>query len=246
MRYTQADRKAINSLNAHQRNLFDAIEQQEQGEFVAVPEMCAAIESSPNLIIFSCLSGDGSKQELDLSLGTLFETKLKRLTEKFSNQLIDIGHDLPITVLLDDCEPKRVWQWSTPQAEITAWCRMVIEDSSEIPSNWTVRPWSDLEQGTNLTFEESVQVITHSKHALLVHQHQEHMKKFPNKKLIGNLRDAALRRVAGYALQGVVLEQQIPSAILCQSETPWEVKEPIYNPFRDSPLPIIHPYPERR
>lgn len=246
MKYDKIDRKAINGLNTDQQSLFSRLEKCEQGKFVGVPELCKAIQSNPTLIIFSCLSGNGATQELELSLGTLFETRLKKLTARFLEQLSGAVHNLPITVLIDDCEPRRVWQWSSPQDEITEWCRMVIEDSSEIPSGWTVKLWSDLEQGTSMTFEESMIAISHSKHTLLVHQHLEHMKRFPNKKLIGNLKDAALRRVAGYALQGLVLEQKIPSAILCQSETPWGVKDPIYSPFRGSPLPIIHPYPERK
>ncbi len=247
MNYSRIDRRAISGLTSDQNSLFYALERQEQGEFVAVPELCKAIQTTPTLVIFSCLSGDGSKQELGLNLGALFETRLKRLTEKFLGQLANAGHNLQIIVLIDDCEPRRVWQWNTPQKDITDWCRMVIEDSSEIPIGWNVNLWSELEWQTSLTFEESlVKMSSHPDYALLIHQHLEHMREFPNRKLIGDLREAAQRRVVVYALQGVVLEKQIPSAILCQSETPWRVKDPMYNPFRNQPIPIIHPYPERR
>ncbi len=246
MKYSKTDRQAINRLT-DKMGLFIELERREQGDFVAVPDLCHSIESNPTLVIFSCLSGNGFKQELGLSLGTLFETRLKKMTEAFVGQLSEAGHNVPIMVLLDDCEPCRVWQWDTSQEEITEWCRMVIEDSSEeIPTDWNVKLWSDLERGAKLTFEESLAKMSEPGQALLVHQHLEHMRAFPNKKLIGDIKVAALRRVAGYALQGVVLEECMPAAILCQTETPWSIKDPIYNPFRGKPLPIIHPYPERR
>jgi len=245
MRYSRLDRKAIGNLSSEQMKFFGILEQIEEGEFVAIPELCGAIHLNPVLVAFSCLSGDGATEELEMTIGTLFETRLLRATENFLGILKENGCNMPFTVILDDCEPRRVWRWGREQKDITDWCKMVIEDS-DIPNGWSVNLWSDLEGRPALSFEDVLAEMSKPTYALVIHQHLEYMRKFPNKKLIGNFKGAALRRVAGYAFQGLILEQKMPEAILCQTETPWSVKDPIYNPLRQIPLPIIHPYPERR
>lgn len=245
MNYNKADRLAIKGLSFAQGQIFSALERIEQGEFVAVPELCRTVKSGPTFVAFSCLAGRSEKQSLGEDSGALFGSRLRSQTEQVMKTLRENGYDFSLKVIIDDCEPRRVWQWTTPQSELTEWCRLVV-GSVDIPQGWEVVLWSDVEADTVTTFESCLLEMATPAHALSVHKHLEHMRKFPNKKLTGDIKEAALRRVANYALQGVVFEQKFPQAILFQSETPWKVKDPLYSPLRQSALPIVHPFAEER
>lgn len=241
MKYTQKDRQAINSLTTNQMQLFEMLETCEQVAFIGVPELCSALQADPSFIVFSCLSGSAKTQELGQNLGVLFETSLNRHAQRFHKSLQEAGYQNDLLVIIDDCEPCRVWQWDTPQQEITTWCKLVIE-TTQIPVGWSVQLWSEIEQRANICFDDVLCRMSQQCHSLLVWQHCEHMQKYPNKKLRGDVATAALRRVADYALQGLVLQTVIPHGILCQSETPWSAKDPLFNPLRQNKLPIIHPF----
>ncbi len=214
---------------------------------VSVLELCSALSTQPLLVAFSCLSGDGTTQELKSDLGVMFQERRKKATVKLLSELRSVGYSGQLMVILDDCEPSRVWQWSTPQEEITAWCEMLVEDvKPSLPEGWGFKLWSELEWNSGLSYELILGEMEKPTHALLLHQQLEYMREFPNKKLVSDMRAAALRRLVEYALQGVLLERKYPQAILVQSETPWSVKDPLYSSLRKRPLPIIHPYPERR
>ena len=242
--YSRIERRMISSLSKHGSNLFSVLSSSEKEEISGVAQLCWCLENDPRFITFSCLSGDQERQELGENLGGLFTEKkihvLKQITDK-----VGCG----FTVFIDDTEPIRIWGWSTPQKEISEWCQLVIENTT-IPEGWVVRLWSSLEENSGLKYSEVQERINRPEHALLVHRRLAHMKEFPNRKVKNlkgkDLEDAAIKRVAQYALQGLVLESKMPSAILFQTETPWAVKDPLYQAFRNSQLPIVHPLEERR
>jgi len=250
MKYEKQDRHAINGLSREARASFEILEAFEKGEFLGLPELCSALAAGTmTLVAFSCISGSAEGQEIDQDMGTLFKKRREKEMEVLLSALEATGQKRHLLVILDDCEPRRVWQWNISQDEVTNWCRMVIEDAESqgrVPSGWEIKLWSDVEKSCAVAYDCILEQIRTPPFALLVHQHVEHMKRFPNKKLAGDVREAAVRRVAQYALQGIVLEEFIPSAILLQSETPWSVKDPLYGALRTKPLPIVHPYPEER
>ena len=239
MSYDKHERRAINKLSK-EADFFSKLERAENQQIVAILELCNCLENSPEFIAFSCLSGDQEKRVLGNNFGALFtDRRVKIVKEVLGNK--------PFTVFIDDTEPIRIWQWDTPQEEITGWCQLVLEDSS-IPENWDVRMWSEFEADSGWKYEEILEEIQKPEHALVVHHRLQHMKEFPNKKLrfVRDLHKAATLRVAQYVLQGIVLEKKLPSAILFQSETPWAVKDPLFQSLRKSRLPIVHPFEERR
>ncbi len=247
MKHNRNDRKAIKTLSPISESIFKVLEDYEKGDFVGVPELCNALNMGALLVAFSCLSGDGANQEIAHDIGVMFKKRRIKATTKFLSDLENAGYSGKLVVILDDYEPSRVWQWCIPQEEVTSWCEMLIEDTKEIiPKNWELKLWSEFEQELEIEYEEILYEMRKTSYELLVYQQIEYMRNFPNKKLVGEIREASLRRITQYALQGVVLEKICPQAILVQSETPWSVKDPLYNPLRSSFLPIIHPYDERR
>ncbi|MFA6445988.1 MAG: hypothetical protein WCW14_01930 [Candidatus Paceibacterota bacterium] len=247
MKYDKECRKAVGTLSSSGRATFEVLEKSEQGEFVAFPELCSAINKRGQFLAFSCLSGSATDQELGSNLGGLFIGRITKVVIGLLDELKSLGYEDGLTVILDDCEPRRVWQWSIPQEDVTTWYQMVIEDNKDqIPTSWKVLLWSEIEAKVRISYEEILTQVNGPNYALIVHQQLEHVKKFPNKKLLGDVREAVLRRVAEYSLQGKVLEGIFPTVILIQTETPWRVKDPLYSPLRQVALPIIHPYPEER
>jgi hypothetical protein len=250
MKYEKQDRHAINGLSSQARMLFEVCETFEKGEILGLPELCSSLSSgTATMMAFSCISGSAEGHEIGQDMGALFGKRKRKETEAFLGTLAAVGRQQCFLVVLDDCEPRRVWQWEISQEEVTDWCRMVVEDAegqNQIPPGWEIKLWSDIEKSCAVEYDRVLAEICAPRFALIVHQHIEHMKRFPNKKLAGDIRQAAVRRVAQYALQGAVLEESFPHAILLQSETPWGVKDPLYGALRRKPLPIIHPYPEER
>ena len=247
MKYDKKDRQAIGSLSVSARRMFDVLEKNEQGEFLAAEELCSALNVGCQFVSFSCLLGVGSEQRLGTDLGGLFLGRIKKTFVSLIEELKVLGYQNGLKVILDDYEPHRVWQWSITQEEVTLWYQMVIEENKDqIPEGWQIQLWSEIENKSGVCYEQMLEMVGGQDYALLVHQQLEHMKKFPNKKLLGNVRDAVLRRIAEYSLQGKVLEELFPNAILMQTETPWRVKDALYSPSRRVSLPIIHPYPEER
>lgn len=244
MRHQRDERKARNTLSEGARRRFEILESVEKGQMVAVPMLCEALESNPTFFSFSCLSGDHVNRELGYNLGILFTERRMRATERIFEQL-----GSKIIVFIDDTEPVRIWRWPTPQEEVTEWCRMVVEDTP-VPESWDVRLWSEAEQDSSFNYQEILATIRKPEYALAVSRRLAHMREFPNRKVKDlrgkGLEDAATHRVAHYALQGLVLEQSIPNGVLLQAETPWAVKDPLYQTLRVSSLPIIHPFEERR
>ena len=247
MKYDQADKQAVSGLSVNAKAVFGVLASYEQGDFVALPELCRALNQGGQFIAFSCLSGSGSDQKLGLDMGGLFLGRIRKVVTNLILELKSLGYQNGLKVILDDCEPRRVWQWSIPQEEVSLWYQMVIEDSrDQIPDGWQVVLWSEIERPTGVCYEQILEGLNDQNNDLLIHQQLEYMKKFPNKKLLGNIREAVLRRIGEYSLQGQVLEKVHPEAVLVQTETPWRVKDPLFSPLRQRALPIIHPYPEER
>lgn len=242
--FSKYERKAIASLSIQANDLFNVLENAEIGQLIGTANLCSCLENNPEFISFSCLSGNQEKQELGENLGALFIESKIRILQNITQRL-----GARFTIFIDDTEPIRIWQWPTPQSEISEWCQLVIE-STEIPKNWSVQLWSHVETGSGPEYQQILEEVSKPKHAMLVHRRLAHMKEFPNKKIKDlkgrDLEHAATRRVAQYALQGLILEKKMPSAILLQSETPWGVKDPLYQALRKNLLPIVHPFKERR
>lgn len=247
MKYDKESRRAISQLTIEANAMFAVIENFEQGEFIAFPELCSALGPCCKFIAFSCLSGSATGQKLGMDLGKLFAGRIKTALINFLEEMKHNSYRSGLAVLLDDCEPRRVWQWSLPQAEITQWYEMVIEDNkAQIPEDWEVILWSRIEERVRVNFEQTFEKISGEEYALIRYLQLLHMRKFPNKKLLGSVQEAVLRRIAEYALQGKIIREIFPHAILIQTETPWKVKDPLFSVLREIPLPIIHPYPEER
>ncbi|MDP2788524.1 MAG: hypothetical protein Q8O46_00520 [bacterium] len=241
MGYDKNERRVLNKLSEQANRLFNTLERTEKGEMLFISELCACLENVPMFIVFSCLSGNHEKRELGYDLGSLFTSRRR------AGIVREVVGEHNFMVFVDDTEPVRIWQWDAPQEEVTSWYQLVL-DSSDVPENWDVRMWSKFEVDSRFSYKDILTEMQKPEYALVVHHRLQHMKEFPNKKLrfVSDVREAATRRVAQYALQGIVLEKKLPSAILFQNETPWNVKDPLYQTLRRSRLPIIHPFEERR
>jgi hypothetical protein len=71
---------------------------------------------------------------------------------------------------------------------------------------------------------------------------------FPNKGL-GDMsaKEATINKLVQYQFQSLVLGCSVPNAVLIQTETPWEVKDPIFSsPYGKWVKSIIHPFEARR
>lgn len=249
MKYDREDRRAIARLVGSPEIQFRVLEQYECGELISIPRLCKALTAGPTFVLFTCLSGDATTQALGRNFGVPFVGSKRRIIEGLEARLRKVGYTSDLTVIVDDCEPRRVWNWSVPQQEITEWCSLILNDARErsiVPPRWRTSLWSEIESASTLDFSTIVSRIRESRHALVLHHHLTHMKKHPNKKLKGDVVEAAVRRVAGYALQGLVLERVYPHAILLQTEFPWSAKDAPYSTLRSTPLPIVHPFPDER
>lgn len=252
MKYSKYDRQEIKQLHGRALNLFTILESEEKGEFSGsgVPGLCMALAGEPRLVAFSCLVGNGKSQKLSTDLGVLFTTSLRKKAKLFMEKMKNAGYTRELLVIVDDCEPITVWGWSLTQVDVTTWYRMAIEDS-DTPSCFEVRLWSEIREGTDRIVRWD---MVKAPDSLLLHRLCKHMRQFPNKKLRCDVMIAAKMRAAHYAYQGITLSLCIPHAILLQTETPWNVKDPLYaagvfqivSGQTQVGFPIIHPFSEER
>lgn len=247
MKYNTRDRKIIKTLSAKERFRFNIFESLEQEELNTVSELCSVLKSSEkiNLVAFSCLSIGGARKQFDQSLGAFFTKRKIKKTQEIMHLFQNNGCKIELTVILDDIEPKRIWNWPEPQNEITEWSELVVCDVRDQIPGWNIKLWSSMETASGLMYGQILSAVSISDNELLIHQLGQEIERFPSVKTIGNVRTASIRIIAQYAIQGVILEKELPQAILFQTETPYKVKDPLYNPLRQNPLPIIHPF-ERR
>lgn len=257
-KYSKQDRRIIRGLSPKCSKLFGIFERFEQAEFIEISGLSPRFDPiqstmSLSLLAFSCLSGDGKTQQIDENLGTLFKDRKKKRIQPLLEALRKEGFEPRFLAILDDCEPERVWGWDVSQEDVATSCKVLIEEARsrmEIPSDWTVKLWSEIEKENNAELHHlelgGSLVRELILHGIPFHHLKEHMRKFPNKKLVGKVEDAASRRMIHYASQGAVLEKVFFNAILLQTETPWWVKDPLYNAVRLFRLPITHPFPEER
>ncbi|TSC62773.1 MAG: hypothetical protein Athens041674_408 [Parcubacteria group bacterium Athens0416_74] len=249
MQYGRHARHAIKHLSPIAAKHFAVLEAREKGELVAVPQMCRALTDRPTLLAFACLSGDGSTRTLDENLGFLSSRKKCKVVEDTLSALRDAECAASLTIIVDDFEPTRAWQWDVPQEQITDWCKLLVDAVyGDIFERLGARALfcSELERDFEPTYESVYERVRDSKYELLVHANLQHIRKFPNKKRVGDGRESTIRKVAQYAVQGLVLEKMFPNGILLQSETPWAVKDPLYDSLRLSPLPIVHLFSDER
>lgn len=254
MKYDKYDRQAIKQLSDSARAIFEVIEREEKGEIVNVPGLCGSLTDGPNFVAFSCIHGDGRKESLENNLGMVFEKTLKAKMESFTSQLKSAGFQKQLLLIVDDTEPVRFWKWKTGQEEVTTWLEMVIEEA-DIPSGWNVKLWSEVESGCKEmlnsgtrqlpSYEEFVasqsDTITQS---VPYHNLFQHVKAFPNKGLKDvPVREAVAGKLIQYKYECLALNLVASDLILVQTETPWEVKDPLFrNPLKDSSMNIIHPF----
>lgn len=254
MEYDTCDRRAIKRLSGSARALFEVIEREEKGEIINVPGVCSALQGDPNFVAFSCIYGDGKRELLENNLGMVFAANLRAKMDGFLSQLKIVGYKNQLLVIIDDTEPLRFWKWETTQEEITTWLTMVIEDT-DIPSGWNVRLWSDVERGCKEMFNSGTRqppsyeefyaaesaTITQS---VPYHNLFQHIKAFPNKGLKDvPVCEAVAGKLIQYKYECLALNSMLSDIIIIQTETPWEVKDPLFrNPLKDSPMNIIHPF----
>jgi len=261
-KYDKHERQAIQNLPSAASRVFGVIECEEKGTIVDVKGLCSCLTKGATLVLFSCLSGNGRKEEFGQDLGTLFVTRLKGRAETLFSLLRGAGYEGSFCVIVDDTEPSRVWQWKIGEQDSALWYRMVIEDA-KIPLGWEVKLWSDIESAFTETSrsrgylapgvssfdeylsERRARGPSHNAYRLL-----EHMKQFPNKKLREeevSLKEVALRRAVQCKWQGMVISQFISNPVLIQTETPWAVKDPLlYHPLGNSFHSILHPFAYER
>jgi hypothetical protein len=211
-------------------------------------------------VLFSCLTAIKGNEEIDLDF---FRTKFffggrrelsskakraVRLIEEIGKQTANPIQVIPILV---DTEPRRIWGWQTEQSELTAACELMIEQTPEtdlLPKNWQPVIWSELEgrYDGSWSFGKCLALVRGpGKHQLLVGQQEQHLADIRHEYHALGVRETAIRRVAGYAFEGLILEKLFPRAILLQSEWPWREKDVLYQWLRakKNPLAIIHPFP---
>lgn len=257
-KYDKNDRQAIKGLSGSTQALFEVIEREEKGEIVDVEGLCSALMEGPKFVVFSCLSGNGEREDLGQDLGVLFTSKLRAKAEGFMKLLRDAGFTGKLLVVVDDTEPVLFWGWQKSQSEVTTWCRMVVEDA-DIPDGWEVRLWSDLEieyRSVNhdrqpFSYERFYasrgSEITKS---VIYHRLLKHIKTFPNsglqlKKV--SAEKATLDKLIQYEFQRLVFNRLLANSILLQTETPWAVKDPLFHgSLGNSFSSIIHPFEARR
>ncbi|HEY4522459.1 MAG TPA: hypothetical protein VJH91_02380 [Candidatus Paceibacterota bacterium] len=249
MPYGKSERQAIKRLAPDDLRRFEILEKCELGEIVAVAELCRALRAGPTLLAYACLAGDGVARMLEESLGFLSSDRKTRRVQQVLTDLRDLGCATRLVVIVDDFEPCRAWQWDVPQEQITEWCRLLVDATPrEVFAGSDVEfvLCSELEQGFEPRYEEIYPKICDPKFEILVHKNLQHIRRFPNKKRVGDGRESTVRKVAQYAIQGLVLEHKFPHGILLQTETPWAVKDPLYDSLRQRPLPIAHLFPDER
>ena len=212
-----------------------------------------------NFIIFSCLASKKDKEELvmDFFKTAFFYGGTKKVSRKFKRttaiiqELRDLGAPSEVTLILPNTEPARTWGWQTPLDELTLACEIMAEEaevSGLFTGSWRVKLWSEIETsyGGEWSFQRALDWARGSgPHQFKVREQINCLAKFSERYHFPlGLKETALRQVAAYAFEGVVLGAQLPSAILLQSENPYSEKDPLYNCLRDknSPLPIIHPF----
>jgi len=259
MDYDRHDRQAIKKLPYWPQKLFEVIEKEEKGEIRDVPGLCKALmQLPPVFVFFSCLSGDGKREESGQDLGVLFTTSLRQKMEQFTALLSNTGFRPTTLIIIDDTEPVRFWNWNILQEEVTTWCRMIVKETN-IPNYWCISLWSDLEKirETNLyvdgTFASSYEEYRRIRgdkvvRSVAYHKLLQHIKQYPNKGLKTlSAQEATINKLVQYEFQGEILKKVVPNAILVQTETPWEVKDLLFhNQLRKSVASIIHPFERRR
>lgn len=219
----------------------------------------AAIEHPPLiLVLFSCLATEKGREELvwDFFKTAFFDGGRKemsaaarrayRLVEETSGR----GLGIEVWPILVDTEPRRTWGWQTAQADLTAACELMVDDaltSKKLPANWHPMIWSAIEkQYTGLdSFEQCLASARQpNSHWTRRAEQERHLRAFAHRYHFPlGLSETAVRQVAAYAFEGVVLQQLSPPAILLQSENPAREKDPLYQWRRPrDPLPIIHPF----
>lgn len=242
------DRRALKSLSISAQRALSVFEQFETLEFVAVSELCLALEQTPlQLLAFSCLGTFRGKEELRLDIWeTLFFKRFRKQLSRFLSACTEAKVSIKLSVILPDTEPVETWGWGRTQDSLTDDCRLMAECAEGLLSGCEVLLWSDLLAQTGLGYATAYEWVRQTGPELLIVGEAQHIAQsnvFADIQLNIKPRQVAERQVAAYALQGQVLEQLFPHAIFLQSETPAARKDVMYNPLRQRPLPVIHPFP---
>ena len=238
------DRRAIRALDGPELELYHLLKKSEIIGFVGIAELCAALAAPViELVVFSCLDSIKGKEELRLDLSETYFFRSRKFKELVN--LAALMHQIKpvlVTAILPDLEPSRTWGWSTPIDELTLTCQLMIEDhESQLPDNWRIMCWSELETDPN-AYTEALTWVNRPDQRINVHQEATYLRRFPDILFAGGVEEAARCQIAAYAHEGKTLEHLLPNAILVQSENPPERKDRIYQPLRRQLLPIIHPF----
>ncbi|MCB9798751.1 hypothetical protein H6758_03420 [Candidatus Nomurabacteria bacterium] len=238
------DRKAVRSLSETGRELLGILESYEKIGFVNVAGLCAALDLPKiTLVTFSCLASIRGKQELQLDLLKTFFFRSRKFAAG-QKLLADLNAITPtrLIVILPDLEPKRTWGWDIEEDELTCACELMIDDAREkLPDGFDVVCWSHLETDPR-EYQRALLWALEPTQRILVHQEAEHLREYPDILFPDGVDVSARKQVAAYAHEGRQLEKLHPHAILVQSEFPPERKDKMYQPLRNRPLPIIHPF----
>ena len=251
------DRRAVKELCPLAQKVMQIFEVWEKADFFALPQLCATLNAACSqgdgmltLMAFSCLGSYKGKQELRADL---FETYFMRSRkfQKMQELLAGIKEvvDARVLVILPDQEPRRTWGWNRNSADLRFECEYMVEEARDaglIPDHWDIAAWSALEEAiagrSTITHEQALRWAQEPGQALIVHQEDMLLQRYPNILFAQGTRDAAVRQVAGYALEGHVLEVVHPNAVFVQTEASPERKDRMYQPLRHAPMPIIHPF----
>ena len=242
----RAIRKARRALSTHAEQVVRVLEQFETMEFVDPIQLFQlASNNTLSFIAFSCLATKRGSEQIILELSKTFFFRSSRFLKQWCTlceALNELGVSTNLTVFLPDLEPRRTWGWQLGQDEITLACELMAEEAEGFRNQGVVvKPWSQVEEFNQVGFLQAQELIG-DKAPLLVHQEAELLRSFPEIQLFGTYEEAATRQVASYAHEGRVLEEQLSSVILLQSERPPERKDRMYQRLRKVPLPIVHPF----
>lgn len=248
MHIGKKEKQYLKALPNTARRVADFLLNCETEEVFAFREFAAVLTSSPQImfVAFACLGTYQGKEAIRRELAaTNFLQRFAVPTEQLLAQIQTLGANVNLTVFLADLEPCRTWGWQsvTPE-EISRHCRVMVETHrSYLPSNWGVRLWSEAEmQNAAGAFTDAHRWAREAAHPLILRGEAEHIGLFPDILSRRKAREHALIQVASYALEGKILEEILPNAILLQTEFPARRKDQMYQPLRTRKLPVIHPF----
>ena len=236
-----------NSLGERELRLFEVFEKYEQGQMSLTAELATGLKMpSLTLMAFACLGSKRGCEEIIANINnTILFSRFRKRLQRIVEDLQIIEPATTMIIFLPDLEPKRTWGWKKDQAEITLAC-MIMQEEAELPANWEVRLWSEVDDNCQPGYEEALaRVEKYTRPQILEEEtrfFRELATKHPDILTHGRPHELAQRQLTAYAHEGRALERLYPRGILLQTDVPIDRRDAMFAPLRREPLAIIHPF----